>query len=227
MEPGYIGTDSFYAWIWRPDDKQQILCDASNTTVRTFHSVAKGSFSVNVPDSSGRAVMFNYPRAEFAPAFLFSHSGKYSAIAVSDTYEITLLDNNGKNVGSINRDIPHARIEKQERDYFARDIESFSKQRDWPKSVTRKILKIIPEEKTFFDRILLTSRFVFVCRIKDDITKEESPVPVDVFSIGGTFLGTVNIADKPIFVSKKYMYFVQSDEEGNLFLVRMDYQLGQ
>jgi len=55
MEPGYIGTDSFYAWIWRPDDKQQILCDASNTTVRTFHSVAKGSFSVNVPDSSGRA----------------------------------------------------------------------------------------------------------------------------------------------------------------------------
>jgi hypothetical protein len=225
IEPGYIGEDSFYAWIWQPEDKQQILCDANNAIVRTFHAVSKGSFSVDVPDSSGRAVMFNYPRDEFVPAFLFAHSGKHSAIAVSDTYKITLLDNSGKTVGTIRRDIPRDPIEKMERDFFSRDIETIGKQRGWPKSVSRKILKIIPREKTFFNRILLTSRYVFIFRIKSDITQEESLIPVDVFSIKSTFLGTVSIDKKPIFVSDKYMYFVKSDEEGNLFLVRMEYQL--
>ena len=223
--PGYIGENSFYAWIWRPEDKQQILCDANNTIVRTFHTILKRSFSVAAPDSSGRAVMFSYPRDEFAPAFIFTHSGKHSAIAVSDTYEITLLDNSGKIVGKIERDIPPDRIEKKERDFFAEDIESLSKQRDWPKNVIRKILKIIPKEKTFFDRILLTNRYVLVFRIKDDITREESPIPVDVFSKEGDFLGSVSIDNKPIFMSDEYIYFVKSDKDGNLFLVRMEYQL--
>jgi hypothetical protein len=221
--PGYVGTDSFYAWIWRPEDKQQILCDKNNNIVNTFHTVLKESFSVAIPDRSGRPVMFNYPRSEFAPTFLFAHSGEHSVIAVSDRYEITLLDRMGKIDGILRRDVDPERLGNKEREYFARDIESRSKQRGWPKSVLGKILKIIPKEKTFFDRILLNNRYVFVFRIKKDITEEESPIPVDVFSIEGNFLGTTAIDEKPVFISEKYMYFAKSDEEGNIFLVRMEY----
>lgn len=227
IEPAYVGTHSFYAWTWRPEDKQQILLDQTNTIVSTFHTVSKKSFSVAIPDRSGRPVMFNYPRSEFAPTFLFSHYGEHSAIAVSDNYEITLLDNEGKTVRIIKRDVDPLRIEKKERDYFARDIESICRQRGWPKSVNRKILKIIPKEKTFFDRILLNNQYVFVFRIKKDITQEDSSIPVDVFSIEGNYLETTAIDNKPVFISEKHMYFVKSDEEGNIFLVRMEYQLRQ
>ncbi|MGD9345674.1 MAG: 6-bladed beta-propeller [Candidatus Aminicenantes bacterium] len=223
--PGYIGPDAFYAWIWRPEDKQQILCDANNTVVRVFYSVAKKSFSVNIPDRSGRAVMFSYLRDEFAPALLFAHSGKYSAIAVTDKYEITLLNNEGQSLRMIKRNISPGRINKKERDYFAKDITEVGRYRGWPKSANRKLLKIIPEEKIFFDRILLTEHYVFVCRIKEDITKEESPTPIDIFSIEGKYIGATQIDLKPIHISDQYMYFVKSDEDENLFLVRMDYQL--
>lgn len=225
--PGYMGEDLFYAWIWRPKDRQQILCDANNTIVRTFHAVSKESFSVAIPDSTGRAVMFNYPREEFAPTFIFVHSGKHSAIAVSNIYEISILDNIGKIVATIRREIPPERIEKREREFFVKDIESLSKQKGWPKSANRKILEIIPKEKTFFDRVLINSGYVYVFRIKKDITQEGSPIPVDIFSIGGDFLGTTALDHKPIFISEKHMYFVKSDEEGNIYLVRMEFKLSE
>jgi hypothetical protein len=225
--PGYIGSDSFYAWIWRPEDRQQILCDANNTIVSTFNTVLKASFSVAVPDSSGRAVMFNYPRDEFTPTFFFAYSEKRSAIAVSDTYAITLLDNKGKIAGEIKRDVVPESLDKKEKDYFSKDIESLCKQRGWPKSVGHKILKIIPKEKTFFNRILLNNRYVFVFRTQKDITQENAPILVDVFSIEGNFLGTTTIDEKPISISEKYMYFVKNDEEGNIYLVRMEFNLNQ
>ena len=88
----------------------------------------------------------------------------------------------------------------------------------------RKILKIIPQEKTFFDRILLNTRYVFVFRIKNDVTPEQSPTPVDIFSNEGNFLGTTTVDNKPVFISDKYMYFNKSDEEGNISLILMEYQ---
>ncbi|MGD8539409.1 MAG: hypothetical protein PVI66_11895 [Candidatus Aminicenantes bacterium] len=141
-------------------------------------------------------------------------------IAVSDNYEITLLDNEGKIAGIIKRDVTPERIKKRERDFFDEDIESISIQRGWPKNAIRKILKIIPQEKTFFDRILLNTRYVFVFRIKNDVTLEESPTSVDVFSNEENFLGTTTVDNKPVFISEKFMYFIKSDEEGNMFIIR-------
>lgn len=45
------------------------------------------------------------------------------------------------------------------------------------------------------------------------------------FSRGGKFQGTAQIKIKPIFVSERFMYFVESDEEDNLFLVKMSYEI--
>ena len=48
---------------------------------------------------------------------------------------------------------------------------------------------------------------------------------VDLFTLEGRFLGTASLIDKPIYISYKYMYFLKSDEEGNYYLVRMDYKI--
>jgi len=82
-----------------------------------------------------------------------------------------------------------------------------------------------PEEKVYFDRILLSEKHVFVFRIKEDITEEAKLIPVDIFSIQGDFLGSVQIQGKPIFLSDGYMYFDRSDPEGNIYLEKSAYRV--
>ena len=89
----------------------------------------------------------------------------------------------------------------------------------------RKILKKIPGKKNYFDRVLLSKQNIFVFRIREDISDEEALVPVDIFTLEGKFKGTAQIKIKPIFVSERFMYFVESDEEDNLFLVKMSYEI--
>ena len=97
--------------------------------------------------------------------------------------------------------------------------------RGWPNSAVRDILKKIPKEKVFFDRILLSSTHIFVFRIPDDVADESSPIPVDVFKLNGRFQGTTQMPAKPLFISEKHMYFVNSDEEGNIYLSIHNYKL--
>jgi len=222
---GFIGQDRFYAWIWRPEDKQQVMLDRENNIIKTFNSLAKGLFSVSAPDSSGRAVMFNYAPDEYAPSLIYAHNGNFTAIAISNSYEILILDNKGNISKKILRYIKPEKIGKKEKKYYTRDIQKITKKRGWPKSVARKLTKNIPKEKTYFDKILLSPQHVFVYRIKADITQEYTPYQVDIFSLQGSFLGTARFMEKPIFISGENMYFINSDKEGNLYLVRKSYTL--
>lgn len=222
---GYIGEELFYSWIWRPEDKRQVVVDSENNVVNTFFKISRGSFSVSVPDSSGRLVMFNYAPDEYAPSLLFAHSGRYSAVGVSDRYEILILNEKGETVSTVQREILPGNISKKGKQYFVKDIYEIGKRRGWPKSVIRKIVKIIPGEKNYFDCVLLSKQHVFVFRIREDVSDEEAPVLVDVFTLEGKFQGTARVKIKPIFASEKFMYFVESDEEDNLFLVKMSYKI--
>lgn len=222
---GYIGEELFYSWIWRPEDKRQVVVDSENNVVNTFFKISRGSFSVSAPDSSGRLVMFNYAPDEYAPSLLFAHSGRYSAVAVSDRYEILILNEKGATISTVQRKILPGNISKKEKQYFVKDIDEIGKRRGWPKSVIRKIVKKIPGEKNYFDRVLLSKQHVFVFRIREDVSDEEALVLVDIFTLEGKFKGTARVKIKPIFASEKFMYFVESDEEDNLFLVKMSYEI--
>src|SRR4030043_1387345 len=43
---GYIGPDRFYAWDWRPEGRQQLMVDAKNTILRSFHTQARDLLSL-------------------------------------------------------------------------------------------------------------------------------------------------------------------------------------
>jgi len=225
IAPCYIGDGLFYSWIWMPEDKRQVIVDDDNTILKTFFKVARDSFSVTAPDSSGRLVMFNYAPDVYAPTLLFAHSKSHSVVAVSDRYEIHILNNTGKIMTTIQQDIQPDDIKKEEKKYFVKDIDEMGKNRNWPKSVTRKIIKNIPKKKNYFDRVLLSEKHIFVFRIRKDISNELVSIPVDIFSLDGQYLGTASIDKKPLFISEKYMYFVQSDDQGNLYLLKMSYQI--
>jgi len=225
LAPGYVGKDRFYAWRWQPDGRQQILLDSESTIVKTFHTVHRNQFSISLPDQSGRKVMFNFQRPAYVPALLYYQNQGYTAIALSDSYRIQIMDENGDAVSTITHETTRSALSKKEREYFEEHFREFGKMKGWPESAVRDILKKIPKEKVFFDRILLSDTHVFVFRIQEDVSVEKSLIPVDVFELNGRFLGAIRMPDKPVFISEKRMYFVSSDEEGNIFLVVREYNL--
>ncbi len=221
----FIGEDRFYSWIWEEDHRSQVMVDRKNNVLKKFFQVPRDAFSVSAPDESGRLVMFNYSREEFAPSLQFAHFRSRSAVGIGDKYDILILDGTGEIVGRIHREIQPDSFSKKEKAYFEKDIEEFGKERGWPKSVVRNLVKKIPDKKIFFDQVMLTEKHVFVFRIKKDITEEEDPVSVDVFSIKGEFLGAAQIPRKPLQISENHMYFVRSDEDDNLFLEKVIYKI--
>jgi len=222
---GFIGESLFYAWIWKPKSRTQVMVNSQNDILKTFFHVSKEDFSVSAPDDSGRLVMFNFSRAEYTPSLLFAHYGRYSAVSIGDTYDILILDEKGDVSSRIQRQVRPEKFHKKEREYLEEDIKRKGRNRGWPRSVIHKAIKSIPDHKVFIDRILLTEKLVFVFRISEDISDEESPVPVDMFSLTGEFLGPLKLEKKPICISEKHIYVVHTDVSGNLFLKRTEYQI--
>jgi len=225
LAPGYMGEDRFYAWRWGPEGQQQIMLDAESHILKTFHSVSRDSFSVSAPDQSGREVMFNYARPAFSPGLMYAQSGGFTALAISDAYRIRLLDQEGEAHTVIERRVEPQVLSRKERRHFEEEFQEFGKMRGWPESVVRDIISKLPRTKVFFDRILLSSTHVFVCRIPSDITAGDAAFPVDVFNLGGKYLGTGSLPKKPLFISPGRMYFERSDNDGNVWLAVRAYSL--
>jgi len=220
---GYVGPDRFYGWIWRPEDRQQVLVDAKNTTVATFDVQPRDAFSVTMPDETGRSVMFNYASDIYVPEFLFDHNGSLSAVGISDRYRLALLDEEGRAVGTLSRDLGPRKISARERGFLEQGLAEFVKSKGWPARVGRELAKKIPSMKNTIRAVRISPSRVFVFRFADDISRGDAPVPVDVFTRRGEFVGTAELAEVPLFTGGKAMYFVRADDSGNVFLARREY----
>lgn len=225
LAPGYMGEDRFYAWRWGPEGQQQIMLDAKSHVLETFHSVSRDRFSVSAPDQSGREVMFNFGRPPYSPGLIYAQNGRFTALAVSDTYRILLLDHEGEARTVIERRVEPQVLSRKERLHFEDEFQEFGKMRGWPESVVRDIISKLPRTKVFFDRILLSPTHVFVCLIPSDIMEEGATIPVDLFNTEGKYQGTASLPKKPLFISQSRMYFEHSDEDGNVWLVVRSYFL--
>jgi hypothetical protein len=220
---GYVGPDRFYAWIWRPEDRQQVLVDAKNAAVATFDVQPRDAFSVSLPDETGRAVMFSYSSDVYVPEFLFDHNASLSAVGISDRYRIALLDGTGRTVGRLERDLGAQRINRRERAILERELFAFVEAKGWPARVGRELAKKIPSVKNPVRAVRVAPGRVFVFRFADDIGRGGAPVPVDVFTRRGELVGSAELAEVPLFVSDRAMFFVRTDDGGNVFLARAVY----
>lgn len=225
LSTGYVGKDRYYAWIWTPEDQQQVLVNKNNKTIKTLHSVPKNAFSVSIPDETGRRVMFNYSSDLYAPKLFFAHHSSISAVAKSTLYDIVLLDSSGNEINRLKRDVQPLRISNKEKEHFKNEIKDLSLRSGWPLKVTHDLFDLIPRNKAFFNHICLSNQYVFVFRIPEDITKESAPLPVDVFSLKGKFLGTAELPSNAVHISKNYMYFIKTNTQGNVFLSRKSYKI--
>lgn len=222
---GYVGPDRFYGWVWRPEDRQQVLVDAKNAAVATFDVQPRGAFSVTLPDETGREVMFNYASDIYVPEFLFDHNRSLSAVGISGRYRIVLLDEAGREVGTLARETGPQKISARERAFLEGELAGFVKSKGWPARVGRELAKKIPAVKNPVRAVRVAPDRVFVFRSAADISRSGAPAPVDVFSRRGELIGTAGTAEVPLHVSDKAMYFVRTDNGGNVFLERRPYSI--
>lgn len=225
LSTGHIGKNHYYAWTWKPKSQQQVLVDEKNKVISTFYSVPKNAFSVSAPDETGRMVMFNYSSDVFAPNLLFAHLASLSAVAKSTVYEIILLDSEGNETNRLKRDVQPLKISKKEKKHFQNEIKDLSERLGWPLKVTNDLFDLIPRHKAFFNQICLSDQYAFIFRIPEDITQESAPVPVDIFSLSGKFLGTTELPSKAVHISKNHMYFIETDLQGHVSLSRKSYKI--
>ncbi|MGD0781972.1 MAG: hypothetical protein ABSA30_03825 [Candidatus Aminicenantales bacterium] len=221
----YVGPDRFLGWVWQPSGRQQVMLDGRNAIKATFRTQPRDSFSTSVLDQAGRAVMFNYTSDAYVPELIFGQGGGIGLAGISTLYDLTLLDEHGRVIGSVRRDLKPAKIKGGERARLEREIREFSAARNWPGGAVRELVKKIPGFKAIIRAIRVSPQAIFVFRVAQDITLEDSPIPVDVFSLRGGFMGSTNLNRVPLFVSGKAMYFVETDSSGNEYLRRCDYSL--
>jgi hypothetical protein len=222
---GYIGPDRFYGWEWEPEAQRQVLVDAKNALIATLHAIPRDRFSAVLPDETGRMVMFNYSHEAYVPRFLYAYSDGLSAVGISDRYEIALFDGKGQAAATLRRDLPAPKIGAKERDFLERGLADFVKSKNWPDRVARELAKKIPAVKAVVRAVLVSATRIFVFRFPPDITAEPARFPVDVFTRDGAYLGTAELPDVPLFISRGAMYFAREDAEGNVYLVKRSYSL--
>ena len=218
----FLNSNLFYAWVWTPEGKQQVLIDKNGKILKTFFSVSRDKFSINAPDKTGRLVMFNYFTEEYTPSLLSHQYKDHAAIGVTDKYEILLIDKNGKILNKISRDVSPGIISGEEKEYFKRKITGSNKLPDFAK---KKFLKKIPKYKNYFSNIVVSESLLWVFRIKEDVTRRDSFIPVDLFTFDMKFKGTLKIERIPYFISPKTIYFVDTNSEDDLLLVKYSYSL--
>lgn len=221
LELNYLNSNLFYAWDWVPEGKKQVLLNQNGEIKKSFYSISRETFSVNVPDETGRLVMFNYFNEDYCPFLIHDRYDDYSIMAVSNKYEITLVDNKGDILRKINRSVKPYPISSEEKKYFLEMIDS---RRNLPGFIKKKFIKKIPKYKNYFSRILITEKYIWIFRIKENIVTDKF-IPIDLFSIEGKYIGSVKIKNLPIYISSKYMYFDETDADDDLLLVRYTYNI--
>ncbi len=93
-----------------------------------------------------------------------------------------------------------------------------------PDFAKKKFINKIPSTRNYFKKALISDRYIFLFRIKHDISEDKAGIPVDIFKINGSFAGSSFVRNIPILISEKYFYVVK-EEEDELYLEKYTYKL--
>lgn len=159
---------------------------------------------------------------EFVPELIYSNSSNYTAIAKSNEYNIKLVNNKGIIAYRIKRNLKKPLISRKEKAYI---VKKYIKPLKVASTFKNGLERMIPAEKNYINNLSISNQYIFVERIKADITQEEALVPVDVFRINGEFLGQIKLKSLPLLITQKFCYFLDNDEEGNIIIKKYLFDL--
>jgi hypothetical protein len=144
--------------------------------------------------------------------------------ALSNKYKLLILDEKGKILAQIIREVEPPLLSTEEREYIKK---RFTKKSRWPDHIQKEIISQIPNKKTILDKIFITSKYVIVIKFSGNLFDKESYSPTDIYSISGIYLGNAQLKVNPEYISDKYIYTIEKSSEDDMLLVRYGYELKQ
>ena len=179
---------------------------------------------VNVRHSRSRGGVYSFSFPGVTPEFLFQHYKNRSVAALSNKYKLLILDEKGKILAQIIREVEPPLLSTEEREYIKK---RFTKKSRWPDHIQKEIISQIPNKKTILDKIFITSKYVIVIKFSGNLFDKESYSPTDIYSISGIYLGNAQLKVNPEYISDKYIYTIEKSSEDDMLLVRYGYELKQ
>jgi len=214
---GYAGNELFC--VQKRDqnrDRSQIIIDSKGNIINS--SLFKEPYnSIQYQNMS-----YTYSTPEYSRELLFSYYWNRSALARSDEYKILLLDDQGKIERTITRKVKRPELSSKEREYLNEQLKGIKM---FPKPVKSIIRDRTPDVKNFMEKIFLTKTHLFVIRVRKDVSRLTSPVPVDIFDLEGKFMGSFTLKKTPTHISDHYIYITGRNEADDIMLFKYKYKL--
>ena len=216
---GYIGGNLFYAEKQGEKEvRTQIIMNNEGKILKSDLFSCSG-WDIAMEDGTQYSLSYK----ELTPQLIFNAYKSHAVVGKSDCYQLKIIDSKGQIINKIGRDVKRSPLTSKEHDYFREEINNV---KGWNNLVKKAFKKLIPSEKMYYEKLMITSKYVFVFRIKRDTTDEKSPYLVDVFAINGKFLGEVSMSKLPLLVSDTFIYFkVDDDDDALIYLEKCSYKL--
>jgi hypothetical protein len=224
----YAGGDLYCVKKFTQFNKESIEnCVIVNNKGKMIHEslfLLPPPMNVMVSHSSTSAMKYTYTFPEVTPEFLFHHYKNLSVAALSNKYKLLILDEKGKIVAQIIREVEPTLLSPEEREYIKKSV---TKKKQFPDHIKKELISQIPNKKTILKKIFITSKYVIVLKFSGNLFDETSYSPTDIYSISGTYLGTAQLKVNPKYISDKYIYTIERslDDEDDILLVRYGYEL--
>jgi len=157
------------------------------------------------------------------PDIWFDYSNNRAVVASSEDYLVKMIDSEGRVKTIIEKKEKPLKLSKKEKDFIIKtEIDT------WPnidQAMKKGLINTLPSKKNMITGILLSQRTIFVAKARKDISDKDMPVPVDLYSITGDFLGQIHLDAFPIFASDKHFYFKKETGDGEIIVSKFRYSV--
>lgn len=214
----YAGGNNFLAL--KPVKRNEVPPLILATLVPVVKIIDKNVLTCSSPELYKEAGIFH---ESISPEVLYAYGGGRSVVALSETYLFKIINGKGVIEKTIKRDIKNPALGKKEREYI---IETQINQwKGIDQDMKNGLKKTIPPVKNLIVGITMSANRIFVQRVREDITDTGAPVPVDIYSSAGEFLGAVHIKSFPIHATDRYFYFKEESEDGDIIISKYTYKI--
>lgn len=199
--------------------KRPIIVNKKGEIIKTLEfNSPSATISIKDGDKNMNFSMYN---SAYTPDLPMATSSELVAVGYTREYKIGIFNSEGKKLGELKRSIKPQSFKEKEIAHIANGVKKLK----WPPRVVNLIIKAIPKNKNFFNRILMTKNHILVFRVPDDITSESNFYKVDIFTTKGKFLGTGTLSERIVSITDEFLYCLKTDDDDNLLLIKKPYKI--
>jgi hypothetical protein len=176
-------------------------------TIRVNMDGTQMSYRIRIPDST--------------PNLIHCHAQKLNAMAFSKDYQVKLVDEKGALLATIKQDVQPQPFNPREK---AETVELIKGMRI-PPPVRDAAIEQMSKTKNIIENVFITDRFVWVVRVKDDLTKRSDPFPVDLYDRKGRFLRKVTLPQYPLWIDARFYFSLHRNDEDDVLIEQYSYEL--